>query len=184
MEKDRGSLLLKWIRTAPGRAPESGLYFGEAKKKGAYLFTEETIAAVCCIVENRDIAGVSPNNTYVFVRQYQDSLNHLDGWHTVKTVASKASLSRPDLISSTRIRKEVATTLQLLDMKEAESTWVSNHLGHAVNVHKQWYRQEGFTMELTKVAKVLMAKDDGVTFHNKKMNHLTAPATGDLKLHL
>ena len=76
-------------------------------------------------------------------------------------MASKASLCKPELVSSTRIRKELATTLQLLDMNEAELTWVSNHLGHSVNVHKQWYRQEESTMELTKVARVLMAKDDG-----------------------
>ena len=155
---------------------------GKRRRKVPILFTEETIAAVQCVVQNRGIAGVSPNNKYVFARQYQDSLNHLDGWHTVKTVASKASLSKPELISSTRIRKELATTLQLLDMNEAELTWVSNHLGHSVNVHRQWYRQEESTMELTKVARVLMAKDDGVNFHNKKMKDLTAPTTGDLIL--
>ena len=97
----------------------------------------------------------------------------------MKSVASKASLAKPELITSTRIRKELATTLQLLDMNKADLTWVSNHLRHSVHVHKQWYRQEESTVELTKVAKVLIAKDDGVTFFlNKRMADITERIKG------
>ena len=151
---------------------------GKRRRKVPILFTGETVAAVSCIVRKREIGGVCQNNKCVFARQFQDSLNHLDGWQTVKSVASKASLAKPELITSTRIRKELATTLQLLDMNEVELTWVSNHLGHSVHVHKQWYRQEESTVELTKVAKVLIAKDDGVNFLNKRMADITERTEG------
>ena len=86
----------------------------------------------------------------------------------------------------TRIKKKLATTLLLLEMNEAEVTWVTNHLGHSVNVHKQWYQQEESTMELTKVAKVLIAKDDGINFQNKKMDdldkHIEGTITSDISI--
>lgn len=151
---------------------------GKRRRQVPILFTEETIAAIRLLIATRSKADISEDNKYVFARQ-QESTNHISGWEAVRSVASKASLSKPQLITSTRIRKELATTLQLLDMKESELTWVTNHLGHSVNVHKQWYRQEESTMELTKVARVLMAKDDGINFKNKKMDDLGEPVGGE-----
>ena len=86
--------------------------------------------------------------------------------------AYEAKLQKPELMTSTKIRKHMATVLQLLDMTEAELNWVTDHLGHTPDVHKMWYRQEESTVELTKVAKILMAKDRGEAFHNKKMKDL------------
>jgi len=67
----------------------------------------------------------------------------------------------------------MATVLQLLDMTNAELEWVTEYLGHTADVHKNWYRQEASTVELTKVAKVLMAKDQNFNFKNKKMKEIT-----------
>ena len=67
----------------------------------------------------------------------------------------------------------MATVLQLLDMNNAELEWVTEHLGHTADVHKTWYRQEASTIELTKVAKLLIAKDKNVNFKNKKMKDIT-----------
>ncbi len=79
------------------------------------LLMDETINEVRRLLETRDSVGVHAQNKFVFARMYQDSLVHLDGWKTVNTVALAASLEKPELISSTRIRKELATTLQRLD---------------------------------------------------------------------
>ena len=57
-----------------------------------------------------------------------------------------------------------------MDMNDAELTWVTNHFGHTKDVHRQWYRQEDATIELTKVAKVLCAVDDGKSVRNKRID--------------
>ena len=54
----------------------------------------------------------------------------------------KMSLRKPNLLTPTRTRKFLATVLQLLDLSEAELTWITNHLGHTEDVHKGWYRKE------------------------------------------
>ena len=125
------------------------------------------------------LGSVIKSNKCLFARQLQDSLNHLDGWQMVNSVASRASLLKPELVTYTRLRKELATTLQLLDMNAAELTWVSNHLGHSVNVHKQWCQQEESTIEQTKVAKVLIAEDDRITSLNKRMTGTTEQMEGN-----
>lgn len=67
----------------------------------------------------------------------------------------------------------MAAVLQLLDMNNAEFERITEHLGHTQDVHKAWYLQEASTVELTKVAKTLIAKDVGVEFTNRKMKDLT-----------
>ena len=66
----------------------------------------------------------------------------------------------------------MATVFQVLNMNEAELTWVTNHLGHTADVHKRWYRQEESTVELTKIAQLLVARDEGKNFKNKKINEV------------
>jgi len=66
----------------------------------------------------------------------------------------------------------VATCMQLLDMNDAELTWLTNHMGHTKGVHFAWYRQEDSHIELTKVAKVLSALDGGQDLTNKKIDNV------------
>ena len=66
------------------------------------------------------------------------------------------------------------TVLQLLYICNAEVAGITEHLGHTQVVHKAWCRPEASTVELTKVAKVVIEKDGGVEFTNKKMKDLTA----------
>ena len=86
---------------------------------------------------------------------------------------SKASLEKPNLITSTKIRKHMAAVLQFFDMNNAELEAVTEHLGHTQDVNRQWYRQKASTRELTKVAKLLIANHNNVNFKNKKMTDIT-----------
>ena len=67
----------------------------------------------------------------------------------------------------------MATVLQLLDMNAAELEWVTEHLGHTTDVHIIQYRQEASTLELTKVAKLMVAKNKGISFKNKAMRSIS-----------
>ena len=54
-------------------------------------------------------------------------------------------------------------------MHDGELTWFSNHLSHSNTVRETWYRHKESTIELTKVTKVLIGKDDNVSFKDKKL---------------
>ena len=133
------------------------------KEKGK-IFTHEVQEAIDYLVRPCEQI-VIPNNTFLFPCTTKKSLNHVRGWEVVHEIAGKAQLRKPELITSTKIRKHMATILQLLDMNNAELQWVTEHLRHTGDVHKTWYRQEASTIELT--------KDKGVDFSNKKMKDLS-----------
>ena len=112
-------------------------------------------------------------NIYLFPYATRSSKNHIRGSEVVHDIALKAKLEKPNLITSTRIRKHMATVLQLLDMNNAELEWVTEHLGHTLDVHKTWYRQQASTVEMTKVAKLLTGKDNNINVKKKKMRAIT-----------
>ena len=98
---------------------------------------------------------------------------NLKGWDTLQAITKNISnLEKPRLITPTRTRKLLATMLQLLYMNDAELTWPTNHFGHTKDVHMAWYRKEDANVELTKLAKVLMAVDTGKNVKNKKIDNL------------
>ena len=107
------------------------------------------------------------------------------GWDTIQGITKNIQLINPKLLTPTRTRKYLSTILQPLDMTESELTWVTNHLGHTKDIHKGWYRQENSTIELTKIAKVLVAIDNGDSrdVQNKKIDTLIAGVNDSCMLH-
>lgn len=51
----------------------------------------------------------------------------------------------------------------MLNLNEGELEWLSNHLGHSIDVHKEFYRNQETAIQLGKVAKTLLAMDKGHT---------------------
>ena len=148
---------------------------GKKKAKGSknalvpILFTTETTEAIQLLILHRSVMGMKEENNYVFA----SGDLFLRGWDTLQGITKQISnLKKPNLITPTRTRKFLATLLQLMDMNEAELSWVTNHFGHTKSVHFQWYRKEDATVELTKVAKVLVAIDDGKNVKNKKIDEI------------
>ena len=79
----------------------------------------------------------------------------------MRAVAARAGLEKPHLITSTRLRKYVATVSQIIDMTGSELDWLARHLGHDIQVHRDFYRLHESTVELAKVSKLLIAVDEG-----------------------
>ena len=158
---------------------------GKKKKgKGALvpiLFTEEVVAAIRILNKERDLAGVANNNEFVFATSGD---GRLKGWDVLQWVTKQIeNLENPELLTPTRTRKYLATMLQLLDMSEAELTWITNHLGHTKDTHLAWYRKESSTIELTKMAKVLTAVDQGENLKKRKIDEL-GKTPGTMKIQL
>ena len=136
------------------------------------LFTKEVVEAIRILLKMRSSSKISSENNYIFTCRVGNAC--LRGWDTIQGWTKKMKLRKPNLLTPTQTRKFLATVLQLLDLSEAELTWITNHLGHTKDVHKGWYREEDGTIELTKVAKVLVAIDTGESrsIQNKKIDSL------------
>ena len=145
------------------------------------IFTEEVAAGIRLLISKRREAGVSVDNTYIFASG--NSRNRLRGWDTLQSISKKINLKKPKLITLTRTRKYLSTILQLLDMSKSELTWVTNHFGHTKDIHRNWYRKEDATIELTKIAKVLLAvdSDESRNMQSKRIDDLLKELPGESK---
>ncbi|KAJ8017645.1 Histone-lysine N-methyltransferase EZH2 [Holothuria leucospilota] len=76
-------------------------------------------------------------------------------------LTEEAKLEKPTLVRSTKLRKYVATLSQVLDMKDHHNQWLSDHLGHSLQVHKDHYHLPSGILEKAKIAKLLIAVDAG-----------------------
>ena len=90
-------------------------------------------------------------------------MDHLRGWDCVSSNVKEieGSLRQPKSITSTKLRKYIATVSQTAALSEVDIDWLARHLGHDVRVHREFYRLHHSTTELAKVSKLLLAVDSG-----------------------
>lgn len=134
---------------------------GKRGRKVPLLLTVEVKEAIDALLKQRVTVGVHPDNPYVFARATRNSRRCLRGWDCMKAVANRANIQHPELVTSTKLRKYVATVCQIIDMTNTELDWLAKHLGHDISVHRDFYRLQDSTIELAKVSKLLIAVDEG-----------------------
>lgn len=138
---------------------------GKRGRKVPVLLTKEVKSAPSVLIEKQAEVGVHPTNPYLFPATGGSSLGHLRPWECLRKIATDdaLSLTRPDAVTSTKLRKYVATVSQILDLQESELDWLARHLGHDSRVHREYYRLHDSTIELAKVSKILTTVDEGKT---------------------
>lgn len=122
----------------------------------------DVVKVIDVLVKVRDVVGIDRNNLYLFPTPTRGSKNPLRGYQCLTNVARKVDgLKSPEHIRSTKLRKYVATVTQISSLNETEMDWLSNHLGHSLEVHKNSYRLHDSAVELAKVSQLLLAVDSG-----------------------
>ncbi|GFS12156.1 hypothetical protein ElyMa_004852400 [Elysia marginata] len=111
------------------------------------------------LFNTRNAVGIPEKNTYFFASKSVDG--YLNSWQALRAVVESAGIENPESISSTRLRKYIATVCQLFDLKEVEMEWLANHMGHELNIHSDFYRLHESTVEIAKVSRMLMTIDAG-----------------------
>ncbi len=74
---------------------------------------------------------------------------------------SQCDLKRPECLTSTKLRKQLATLAQLLDLKENNQDLIATFQGHDIRVHREYYRLPESTLQIAKVSKLLHCINDG-----------------------
>lgn len=136
---------------------------GKRGRKVPVLLTKEVKKAMILLVDKREAVGINPRNPYLFARPSARSCRHLRPWDCLHRVAHAQGLNlkNPEAITSTRLRKYIATVSQVLDLEDKELDWLARHMGHDIRVHREYYRLHESTIELAKVSKILAVVDEG-----------------------
>ena len=95
---------------------------GKRGRKVPVILTPEMINAVDVLIKTRKTVGIADENPYVFARPTRQSLEPMRAWDCLKKLSTQCEppLSNPTNITSTRLRKYIATISQVLSLKETE----------------------------------------------------------------
>ncbi|GFR87870.1 hypothetical protein ElyMa_006087600 [Elysia marginata] len=133
---------------------------GKRGRKVPVLLTMKHKERIDCLLKYREQAGVSHENPFLFPRS-GNVLSCLRSCDVLRKFARKCGASQPDLLSSTSLRKHIATISQILNLKNHELDALAGFLGHDINVHRNFYRLPEDTVQLAKVGKILHELNNG-----------------------
>ena len=131
---------------------------GKRKRRVPIILTPYVKAALDVLVSKRTSMGLGPNQ-YLFAKA--GSKTYVPGWKAVKLACEGCALKQPGLITSTKLRKYLATVTQVMQLDNQQLEWVANHLGHSIDVHRSFYRLPNELLQVAKVSQLLLASEQG-----------------------
>jgi hypothetical protein len=134
---------------------------GKRDRSVPVLLTKTACEEIDHLIAARKEAGVSDANEFVFARPYFSSEDHLAGHECLSKAAKESGAEQPENITSTRLRKHLATVSQVLNLTEHELEQVCGHMGHNIAVHREFYRLPDDTYQLAKVSRLLISLEQG-----------------------
>lgn len=110
------------------------------------------------LIETRKKVGIPEDNSFVFARVHYASMGHIRGSDCLREYSEECGAKYPKLLRSTKLRKQIGTLSQLLNLKDNELDILATFLGHDIRVHREFYRLPEHTLQ---VAKLLFALENG-----------------------
>ena len=119
------------------------------------LLTTEVSEAITLLLDTKEKVGVKASE-YVFTTTAGEPLRGCDA---LKKFALACGAKHPEAITSTNLRKHIATVSQVLNLKNNELDQLANFLGHDIRVHREFYRLPESCTQVTKISQLLMAAE-------------------------
>lgn len=132
---------------------------GKKDRKVAVLLTPDLVNALRLLIEKRKDCNVLDENGYLFA--VPKCLTYFRGHDCVRKFAEESGAKQPQYLRSTQLRKQVATTSQILNLKNNEMDQLADFLGHDIRVHRDYYRLPDATVQVAKIFKILLALEKG-----------------------
>ena len=125
------------------------------------ILTDSMKASMDVLMEKREKASISSDNPYFFARTNNLSISHMRGCDSLRKLTEEVPLKHPKLIRSIRLRKHIAMMTQLVNLKDHELDTVAQFMGHDIRTHREHYRLPNGTLQVAKVAKLLISLNEG-----------------------
>lgn len=111
---------------------------GKGSKPVAVLFPKNLQNFIDVMLSVRHLC-VPESNTYLFANPNTNN-KWISGYHVLKKLADKSGVDNKSLFTSTRLRKQIATVLQVMNITDAEMEQFANFMGHTRKTHESYYR--------------------------------------------
>ena len=117
------------------------------------------------LLSTRSKAGIAEENTFLFSRANVDSLQHLHGSDCLRQEAEKCGAKHPEYIRSTKLRKQIATIAQVINLKDHGLDILVSFMGHDIRIHKAFYRIPEPALQAAKSPNYCLAWSEGWSPH-------------------
>lgn len=129
---------------------------GKFENKVPILLTKEMEETMECLTTLRKKCGVMPENKYFFAIPGYINAHHR-GSDVLREIRNLSGVQYPKLITSTTLRKEIATLAAVSGLGKNDVSQLAVFLGHTQEVHKKYYRLPEETLQTAKVGKFLVS---------------------------
>lgn len=132
---------------------------GKRGRRVPVLLTPMMKESLDLLILKRDECGVPSTNPYLFA--LPGSSKCLIGSACLREFAQHADVANPKALTSTNLRKHIATLSAVLNLQDTEMDQLADFLGHDIRVHRKFYRLPEGTLQVAKISKILMALEQG-----------------------
>lgn len=122
------------------------------------LFSTDVQNHIQFLLQMRD-QFVPKENPYLFAKAQSDS--HIIGYKVLSKHAKNCGAKNPTSITSTRLRKHLATLSQLFSLSNSEIEQLATFMGHTIGVHRNSYRLPDDVFQTSKISKPLLIMEKG-----------------------
>lgn len=102
---------------------------------------------------------IPQENLFLFARA--NSSTPISGYKVLNKYAQSCGAKNPTSITSTRLRKHLATLSQVFLMNENEIEQLATFMGHTTGIHKNSYRLPNDIYQTAKISKILLLMERG-----------------------
>lgn len=127
---------------------------GQFGRNMLVLLTERMVSSVDLLIENREQAGVSKTNPYLFARTEGPSF--IRGLDCFRRAAIECGVKNPEALLSSSLREQIASCWQLMSLSEQELDQVAKLVGRS---SQDCYRLSKNASQLEEVSKQLLKMD-------------------------
>ncbi|KAL8589911.1 hypothetical protein ACOMHN_023998 [Nucella lapillus] len=152
---------------------------GKRGRKVPVILTPRHKERLMCLVKHRVAVGVLDDNKFLFART-GSAQTPLRGSDVIREFSHSCGAEQPLLITSTSLRKHIATMSQLLNLKRHELDALAAFMGHNIDVHRDFYRLPEDSMQLAKISKLLLQMEAGRIgdMRGKSLDEITEQEVG------
>ncbi|KAJ8305181.1 hypothetical protein KUTeg_017269 [Tegillarca granosa] len=151
---------------------------GKRGRKVPVLFTNEMKKNIDVLCASREKANVK--QPYLFSKP-GDSKFPYRGSDCLRILAKKSGIENPSALTSTRLRKQLATMAHFLNLSETSQDILATFQGHDIRVHRQFYRLPENASQVAKVTKILHSLNNGMiaSFKGKDFDEIEFKAENE-----
>nr|CAI5841642.1 unnamed protein product [Callosobruchus analis] len=101
----------------------------------------------------------------------------------ISKFAKKADLQYPNQISSNRLRKQIATVMQILNLSSEEMAQFAQFMGHTEKTHDDFYKLPQDVYQTAKVSKLLLLMETGAEkYKGKALKDIDIDPTNEIAI--